>query len=104
MLTHEMNELAVANDPRVIEAGKTLYEAREAQNQAVSWVPEVMVMADAPKPRQTYVLSRGLYNVRLDPVDPAPLTQVFPYDPKLPRNRIGLAKWLFDLKNPFVSQ
>ena len=60
-----------ANDPRVPKTGKALYEAREAQNQIVSWLPEVMVMADAPKPRQTYVFSRGLYNARLDPVDPS---------------------------------
>ena len=99
-----LTELAVNNDPRVLAAAKSLYEAREAQNQAVSWLPEVMVMADAPKPRQTYVLSRGLYNVRLDPVDPAPLTDIFPFDPKLPRNRVGLASWLFDKKNPLVSR
>jgi hypothetical protein len=103
-LTDEMVELVAANDARVVEAGKSLYAAREAQNQAVSWVPEVMVMADAPQPRQTYVLSRGLYNVRLDPVDPAPLTQVFRFDPKSPKSRIGLAQWLFDPKNPLVSR
>ena len=97
-------ELAADNDPRVIASGKALYEAREAQNQIVSWVPEVMVMADAPKPRQTYVLNRGLYNARLDPVDPAPLTDIFPFDPALPRNRLGLAAWLFDKKNPLVSR
>jgi hypothetical protein len=103
-LNREMERVAVEGDPRVLASGKALYQAREAQNQAVSWLPEVMVMADAPKPRQTYVLSRGLYNVRLDPVDPAPLTQVFPFAPKLPRNRLGLVKWLFNPKNPLVSR
>jgi hypothetical protein len=100
----QLTELAVANDPRVVESGRKLYDAREAANQLVSWVPEVLVMADAPRPRQTYVLSRGLYNARLDPVDPAPLTQIFPFDSKLPRNRIGLAKWLFDPKNPLTAR
>jgi mono/diheme cytochrome c family protein len=103
-LAAALTDLEVSRDPRVIEAGKVLYEAREAENQAVSWVPEVLVMADAPKPRQTYVLSRGLYNVHLDPVDPAPLVQIFPFDPQLPRNRAGLAKWLFDPKNPLVAR
>jgi hypothetical protein len=77
-----MTELAVNSDPSVLAARKALYEAREAQNQIVSWVPEVMVMADAPKPRQTYVLNRGLYNARLDPVDPAPLTDIFSVRPQ----------------------
>jgi cytochrome c553 len=103
-LAAELTQLAVANDPRVTESAKALYAAREAENQAVSWVPEVMVMADAPHPRQTYVLSRGLYNQHLDPVDPAPLTQVFPFDKTLPRTRIGLAKWLFDPRNPLTAR
>jgi hypothetical protein len=99
-----LTELLIESDARVVETGKALHDAREAQNQIVSWQPEIMVMGDTPKPRQTYVLSRGLYNVRLDPVDPAPLTQIFPFDPKLPRNRIGLAKWLFDPKNPLTAR
>ena len=103
-LTRELSDVLVANDARVLETGKALHEAREAHNQIVSWQPEIMVMGDTPKPRQTYVLSRGLYNVRLDPVDPSPLTQIFPFDPKLSRNRIGLAKWLFDPKNPLTAR
>jgi len=103
-LSRELTELAVALDPRVIESGKALHQYREAENQAVSWVPEVMVTADAPHPRQTYVLSRGLYNQHLDPVEPSALTQIFPFDPKLPRNRLGLAKWLFDPKNPLTAR
>jgi hypothetical protein len=104
ILQSELTELEVAGNPKVVESGKALYQAREAENQAVSWVPEVMVMADAPKPRQTYLLSRGLYNVQLDPLDPGPLTQIFPLDPSLPKNRIGLTKWLFDPKNPLVAR
>ncbi len=103
-LAGELTQLAVANDARVSESAKALYSAREAENQAISWVPEVMVMADAPHPRQTYVLSRGLYNQHLDPVDPSALMQIFPFDKSLPRNRIGLAKWLFDPKNPLTAR
>ena len=36
-LSRELTELIVANDPRVLETGKALYDAREAQNQIVSW-------------------------------------------------------------------
>jgi len=100
----DLTEVAIEEDARVLSASKALHEAREAENQIVSWLPEVLVMADAPKPRQAYVLSRGLYNVRLDPVQPAPLTQVFGFDAALPRNRIGLSKWLFDPKNPLVAR
>ncbi len=103
-LAREVTELIVANDARVVASNQALQKAREAQNQAVSWLPEVMVMADAPTPRQTYVLNRGLYNARREPVEPAPLTDIFPFDPGLPRNRLGLVSWLFDKKNPLVSR
>ena len=103
-LTRQMADVLATQDPRVVESTKAMYAAREAHNQAVSWVPEVLVMADAPRPRQTYVLSRGLYNVRLAPVDPAPLPSVLRFDPALPKNRLGLTKWLFDPRNPLVSR
>jgi hypothetical protein len=104
ILKSGLTDLVTEIGPRVVESGKALYNAREAENQAVSWSPEVMVMADAPRPRQTYVLNRGLYNQHLDPVDPRPLTQIFPFDPSLPKNRIGLTKWLFDAKNPLTAR
>jgi len=71
-LTRKLAETLAMNDPNVIRSDKALHDAREAQNHIVSWQPEIMVMGDTPNPRQTYVLSRGLYNVPLDPVDPAP--------------------------------
>jgi hypothetical protein len=55
-------------------------------------------------PRPTYALNRGFYNQHLEEVSPRPLTQIFPFDDKLPRNRIGLAKWLFDPRNPLTAR
>jgi mono/diheme cytochrome c family protein len=103
-LKAELSELVVANDPHVAESVKKLCDAREAENQIVSWVPEIMVMGDTPAPRPTYVLNRGLYNQHREEVTPRPLTQIFPFDDKLPRNRAGLAKWLFDPQNPLTAR
>ena len=66
--------------------------------------PKVMVMADLPKPRETYLLDRGLYNQRGDKVEPA-----FPsWLPTLPAegrpNRLDLAKWLMDPKHPLTAR
>ena len=47
-------------------------------------------MGDTPHPRQTYVFSRGLYNVHLDAVDPSDLNQIFPFNPSFPQSP-GLA-------------
>jgi hypothetical protein len=97
-------DVLVANDPRVVEAATRLSEAREAQNQIISRVPEVMVMGDTPTPRPTYVLLRGQYTDHGEQVQPHGLSQIFAWKPALPENRVGLAQWLFDPKNPLTAR
>lgn len=67
-------------------------------------VQEVMVMGDLPKPRKTYLLERGVYDKYGEEVQPATPAAVFSFDPQLPKNRFGLAKWLFDPKHPLTSR
>ena len=90
-LSEGVTEWAVALDPAVVRAKNRLHEAREVENQIVSVVPEVMVMGDTPEPRQAYILDRGLYNQRRDPVDPRGTESVFPWDGTLPweQDRVG---------------
>jgi mono/diheme cytochrome c family protein len=97
-------DLLVANDSRVATAAARLAEAREAQNQTISRVPEVMVMGDALTPRQAYVLLRGQYTDHGDPVSPRGLSQIFPWNDALPQNRLGLAIWIFDPNNPLTAR
>lgn len=66
----------------------------------------VMVMHERDKPRDTYRLNRGQYNQpdkseKLRPETPASLGKL---GEGLPRNRIGLAQWLLDPKNPLVAR
>lgn len=66
----------------------------------------VMVMHELKKPRDTYILNRGLYNQpdkseKLSPETPASLGAM---PEGLPRNRIGLAKWLLDPKHPLTTR
>jgi hypothetical protein len=103
-LRTDLTDLLVANDQRVIEAAAKLSAAREAQNQIISRVPEVMVMGDTPVPRPTYVLLRGQYTDHGEQVQPRGLSQIFPWSPSLPENRLGLAAWLFDPANPLTAR
>lgn len=65
----------------------------------------VMVMNDMPKPRDTFVLERGAY-------DSPSKVKVFPGTPSIlppapadsPRNRLGLAQWLFQDDHPLTSR
>lgn len=66
----------------------------------------VMVMKDVPKPRMTYVLNRGDYNQPLkdQPVEPG-VPAVFPALPEgAPKNRLTMARWLFDPSHPLTAR
>ncbi len=82
----------------------TLFETRKALCDIYDSVREVMVMGDLPSPRQTFVLSRGLYNSPGDKVEPATPTAILPFSKNLPKNRLGLSQWLFDQKNPLTAR
>jgi len=100
----EVIELLIANDAGVVAAAAKLAEAREAQNQIISRVPEVLVMGDTLTPRPTYLLLRGQYTDHGEQVQPRGLSQIFPWSASLPENRLGLAQWLFDPKNPLTAR
>ncbi len=67
-------------------------------------VKEVMVMGDLPKPRQTFLLKRGVYDSYGDKVEPATPEAILLFSKDLPKNRLGLAKWMFDKKNPLTAR
>jgi hypothetical protein len=70
----------------------------------VSDVIEIMVMEDMKEPRQSFLYDRGLYtNKSYEVIANTP--SVLPeFSKDLPRNRLGLAKWLFENKNPLTSR
>ncbi len=82
----------------------TLKQKRNRLNDLINTIPEIMVMGDLPQPRPTYVLSRGLYNAPEKQVTPGTPGQIFHFDEKLPQNRLGLAKWVFDKDNPLTAR
>lgn len=65
---------------------------------------EVSVMGDTARP--TYILSRGSYDAPTNiEVKPTALESIMVYDStKYPRNRLGLAKWTIDKKNPLTAR
>ena len=77
---------------------------REEENTLVNGVREIMSMGDLPTPRPTYVLKRGEYDKRGDAVTPDTPPSILALDPQLPRNRLGLAKWLIDERNPLTAR
>ena len=67
-------------------------------------LPKVMVMDDA-KPRPTFVLKRGAYDKPGDKVEPGvPAVLGLPPPAGAANNRLALAKWLVDPKNPLTAR
>ena len=65
---------------------------------------ETLVMVEMDEPRETHILNRGNY---LDPgkkVEPGTPASLHSLDPKLPGNRLGLARWLVDPANPLLTR
>src|SRR5690606_39589879 len=60
----------------------------------------VSVMGELDTLRKTYVLDRGAYDAPTLEVTPSTPEAVYPFEKGLSRDRLGLAKWLFDKKNP----
>ena len=68
-------------------------------------IVDVMVMADSSKLRPTYVLSRGNYDMPGPEVSFGIPKSILPYSPaKYGQNRLGLARWLLDPKNPLTAR
>jgi hypothetical protein len=69
-------------------------------------ITSVMVMEDTPRSRDTFVLKRGRYDLpdsskKLEPGVPSCLS---PWPGGVPRNRLGLARWLASPSNPLVAR
>ncbi len=66
---------------------------------------EIMVMQDKPTKRPTYVLKRGVYDAPGDLVKVGLPYSILPFDSlTYGNNRLGLAKWLVDKKNPLTAR
>jgi hypothetical protein len=64
----------------------------------------VSVMGDRDTLRKTFILDRGAYDAPGAEVNAGTPESILSFDPKYPKNRLGLAKWLFDKRNPLTSR
>lgn len=81
-----------------------LRKARLELAREVEPIQEVMIMEDMPTPRPTYLLERGDYHAHREEVFPDTPESLLPFSSSLPKNRLGLAKWLVDEKHPLTAR
>ena len=83
---------------------RKIRETRIAISKVLDSASEVMVMKEMETPRKTYILEKGLYDQHGEEVEPGGINKILPYSSDLPKNRLGLARWLFDPDNPVVAR
>ena len=83
---------------------KKIAGIKDQRQSVVSTVPDVMIMAERAKPRESYVLQRGLYNDPSHKVTakvPASLPQL---STDAPADRLAMAKWLVSKDQPLTAR
>lgn len=96
--------LLADQDARVVAGKPEVRTAVEAEMRVETAIPQLMITRDAPRPRPTYILERGLYNQRGKEVQPGVPERVFATKRALAPNRSGLVDWLFDPDNPLTAR
>ncbi|MDO6516993.1 DUF1553 domain-containing protein [Zobellia uliginosa] len=81
-----------------------LKKDRGALVDSIEPIKQIMVMKERKTPRQTYILDRGNYDSPTDSVFPNMPEKIFPMNDSLPKNRLGLAKWITDKNNPLTAR
>ncbi|MBI4580567.1 MAG: DUF1553 domain-containing protein, partial [Planctomycetes bacterium] len=89
----------LARRAKLVELEKRMAEVEASQ-------PRTMVMKELPKPRETFVLTRGQYD---RPDKSRPVTRGLPavlgkLPAGAPQDRLGLAQWLVSPENPLVAR
>ncbi|MBL8823927.1 MAG: DUF1553 domain-containing protein [Planctomycetia bacterium] len=77
---------------------------RDEINKITNPIPEAMVMLELPQPKPAFILKRGAYDAPGDKVT-GDVPAVFPsMKPDMPRNRLGLARWLLEPDHPLTAR
>jgi hypothetical protein len=81
-----------------------LRRLRIEENNLVNDVPEIMVMREMPVRRATFLLERGAYDAPGKAVEPGMPATILPFDENFPPDRLGLALWMIDRRNPLTAR
>ncbi len=79
------------------------YKIKKVRTEEIVLKP-TMVMADMDSTRTTYTLNRGLYSAKGEIVTPETPAVILEMDEESTKNRLGLAQWLFDPRNPLTAR
>jgi Protein of unknown function (DUF1553)/Protein of unknown function (DUF1549)/Planctomycete cytochrome C len=94
-----------ADVPRMSISQKDIDGILKFVNKQDSGVVNVMIMRDSALFRKTHLLKRGAYDAPDEVVPMGTPKDILAFDStKFPKNRLGLAQWMLDEKNPLTSR
>lgn len=100
----QLRKLHLNSDERYRELTAQRERLRSEEERIRSGLARVMIMKDREERRPTYVLSKGLYNQPQHEVE-AKLLDLFPYQSESgPIDRLELANWIVDPRNPLTAR
>lgn len=92
-------------DPEGVKAHALLTQARKAETEYDIGLKDMMVMEDTPGlERKTPMLTRGNFKTPGEAVQPGTPSVLQPMPEGAPKNRLGLARWMVDEKNPLTAR
>lgn len=105
----ELKKFYGSAEPEYLTQLDELRKLKSARDEAASKITRVMVMGEAPQPRETFMLTRGAYDKREDKVSaglPASFVPVRSESTDAGRrmNRRDLAEWLVSPENPLTAR
>jgi hypothetical protein len=91
-------------DPPYQKAHANLEKLERERNELKSRGTIAHVMQEKPEDPMAYILNRGEYDQRRDPVTPDTPDVLPPFPKDYPRDRLGFAKWLLLPTQPLTSR
>ncbi|MEM9888976.1 MAG: PSD1 and planctomycete cytochrome C domain-containing protein [Bacteroidota bacterium] len=98
-------DASFADPPNMAITDEDIAETLEFINKQDTAAVEVMIMQDSASMRATRVLDRGMYDAPTDTVFANTPKSILTFDTThFEQNRLGLAQWLLDKKNPLTAR
>jgi len=92
------------SQPEYAKAAKEFFAAMDARDKLKAVVARVMVMQEMPKPRATFILTKGAYDKPTTPVTADTPAALPPLPDGVKKDRLALARWLVSPENPLTAR
>ncbi len=81
-----------------------LADLRQKKRDVEAQIPDTLVMEEMPEPKEAYILIRGQYDAKGDPVVRDVPSVLPPLPEGVKRDRLALARWLVDPAHPLTAR